>query len=288
VEPEPPTPQYGGIEVPMKEPSPDEPPIPVSFSSSSEELEIVRDEAMAAAPSYANAAPPPELALTPQEYMESSPPPAAPVITKSHFDDTAIMPPISQEELAAAARRAEERARAAREAEAAAAVAHSPVLEEMGLVPPAPEPAAPVVEVSDRQVSNFGVPAMSEFGAPPAVAGAASLGYSALTSPPAEESRLPEPEPPPPPPPPSWTPSPAAQADTSTMVVPSAAPEKLRPMFTGNTDALARPRVDEALVDAVADRVIEKMQGGMMNKLTKDILRPIIEALIAQELDKRP
>jgi len=303
------TPNWGGVESPAREPAPDEPPLAVSFESSSEELEIVRDEPQASQSPYVDTAPVSELASSAQEFMDSlapstpaEPAPAIPPPVRSSFDDTAIMEPVKPEELAAAARRAEERARqaameAARELNVApvnfdAVVpepAPAPPMEFAPAPLPAPEkPPGAVQEVAELPVSDFGMPAMAEAAAPAVIAGAAAIGYSALHAPPAEEVQTN-----PPAPDLSWTrtstppeePEETApeEADTSTVIAPS----RLRPMLTGDTDALARPHVDEALVDAVADRVIEKVQGGILNKLTKDILRPIIEALIAQELDKR-
>ena len=272
IEEQPAAPQYGGIEVPPREPAPDEPPIAVSFEPSSEELEIVREETASSASPYVSTAPPPELASSTQEFMDAAVP--ASEITRSSFDDTAIMEAVKPEEIAAAARRAEERARTAAEA------AVQETVEEI--------PSASFSEVKEMPVSEFGVPSMAEAAAPAAIAGAAAIGYSALSTPPAEVEEAPAR------PPLEWIkapPPPAEEAEpesSTVFVAPAEAAAQPRPMFTGKTDALSRPHVDEGLVDAVADRVIEKIHGGILNKLTKDILRPIIEALIAQELDKKP
>jgi hypothetical protein len=267
-EPAPETPQWGGIETPPRQPAPDEPPIPVKFESS-EPLEIVREEAPPP-PALAEPGPLPELAVSAQEFIEAATPAMA--VTRSEFDDTKIMEPVPRAEIEAAARRAEERARRAAEAATAEAPV-SPVLEEMGLAPPEPESAPPPEALQ-----------VEEAAAPPALAGAPALGYSALPTPFVKEAAIP------PPPEPASPAVSTAEPEASTVILSSALRSDVypRPMFTGNTDALARPRVDEGLVDAVADRVIEKIQGGILNKLTKDILRPIIEALIAQELDKKP
>jgi CheY-like chemotaxis protein len=272
IEEQPGPPQYGGIEVPPREPAPDEPPIAVTFESSSEELEIVREETPSGVSSYVSEAPPQELASSAQEFMDATVPPSE--ITRSSFDDTAIMEAVKPEEIAAAARRAEERARAAAE------TAVQETVEEI--------PSGSFSEVKEMPASEFGVPSMTEAAAPAAVAGAAAIGYSALSTPPAE---VPEPLARPPlewikaPPPPAEEIAPESSTVFAAPMEP-AAPE--RPMFTGKTDALSRPHVDEELVEAVADRVLEQIQGGILDKLTKDILRPIIEALIAQELDKKP
>ncbi|HEV8385639.1 MAG TPA: response regulator, partial [Candidatus Acidoferrales bacterium] len=69
-------PQWGGVEVPAKEPSPDEPPIKVEFDSS-EPLELVTDETPAA-PSLVESGPLPELAASPNDFMTTPAPSAAP------------------------------------------------------------------------------------------------------------------------------------------------------------------------------------------------------------------
>jgi len=65
------TPQWGGIESPPREPAPEEPPIKVEFGEP-EPMELVTDEATAAAGPSLEIAPPPDLATSATEFMEAA------------------------------------------------------------------------------------------------------------------------------------------------------------------------------------------------------------------------
>lgn len=294
------TPQWGGIETPPREPAPDEPPIPVSFPSTSEELEVVREEPTAS--SYVESGPLPELASSAAEFMEAGAP-LAPAVEPEISTLPAAELGVAELEAPAPAPAYEMIPHAEEiptpEPVSAPAPELSTAIEEispMAAKAPEPSPVAgyvlpppirrPVIEVSDRPVEDFGVPSFEVAAAPAVIEPPAPIveeppshfeeapaRMAAAMAAPAQVA----------------APPPAAPLEVSEAEFIPAEEHKpaLRPMFTGNTDALARPRVDEALVDAIADKVIAKMQGGMLDKITSGVLRPIIEALIAQELDKK-
>jgi CheY-like chemotaxis protein len=206
-------PAVGGIEVPPREPSPDEPPIAVEFGGG-EEVEIVREEAAAPAPSVVDAGPLPELATSPTDFMEAAP--AAP-------------PPQVE-------------------------------------VPPPPAPAmdmpAPlaeerVLEVSERPVEPLEVPRFEEVAAP----------AYAPPPPPRVEA--------PPPPPPEPVAPPPAPAVSESAVVTEAPP------------AAAAPPADAPAVEEVVERVMARLHSGILDKITRELIRPIVEALVASEMQKK-
>jgi CheY-like chemotaxis protein len=211
VEADQPVPTTGGIEVPLKEPSPEEPPIAVEFTGR-EEIEIVRDEAPI--PSVAEAGPLPDLATSATEFMEAAP----------------------------------------------AAVEEAPAAQ--------PEPQR-VVEVSERPIEPLEVPAFEELAAPPAAPARVEPAPAAVAEP---EPEAPRAEAPPPGPAPPAAEAPAAAA---------AAPE---PSFAGDTDALARPRTDAALVEEIVQRVMARLDAGILDKIAREVVRPIVEAIVASEV----
>jgi CheY-like chemotaxis protein len=220
------TPQWGGIEVPAKEPSPDEPPIKVEFDSS-EPMELITEESREPAASIVDAGPLPELASSPSEFMSAAPAPSAPM-----------------------------------EAAAAPKV-----------------PAAHRAEVSEMEVQPFSIPAMEEMAAPPVV-----------------EKPAPPPAPEPPPIPAFAPPHKPAQIVPPSLEIPRiarplevAAPAAPAvPSFTGNTDALGRPaHVNAADMDAIVEKVIARLQKNVLDQITRDILRPIVEALVAREVENK-
>ncbi len=85
---------------------------------------------------------------------------------------------------------------------------------------------------------------------------------------------------PPVPPPPAWEPPPAARQPLRS-ITPS--PEEIASAV--NSFELPN-QPDPALVDAVVARVLERMQPRIMDVVTKEILRPVVEALVRRELDK--
>jgi len=222
------TPQWGGIEVPAKEPSPDEPPIKVEFDSS-EPMELITEESREPAASIVDAGPLPELASSPHEFMSAAPAPSAP----------------------------------------------------MDAAPAAKAPAAaPRAEVSEMEVQPFTIPAMEEVAVPPVVG---------------------KPAPPPAPQPPS-IPAVAPPHKPAQIVPPSLEiPRIARPLevdapaaaaavpgFTGNTDAFGRPaHINSADMDAIVEKVIVRLQKNVLDQITRDILRPIVEALVAREVESK-
>ena len=72
---EPEVPNWGGIESPPREPSPDEPPIKVEFGEP-EPMELVTDEDQSASQPSIEIAAPSELASSPDDFMAAAPPPA--------------------------------------------------------------------------------------------------------------------------------------------------------------------------------------------------------------------
>jgi len=224
------TPQWGGIEVPAKEPSPDEPPIKVEFDSS-EPMELITEESAEPAPSIVDAGPLPELASSPDEFISAAPAPSAPMDA----------------------------------APASAAPA-----------------AAPRPEVSEVEVQPFSIPAMEEVAAPLVV-----------------ERFAPPPAPEPPPvsaveplrepaqivPPRLEIPRVAHPLEIDTA---AAAAIAAAPALTGNTDAFGRPaHVNAADMDAIVEKVIARLQKGVLDQITRDILRPIVEALVAREVESK-
>ncbi len=231
--PPPETPQWGGIEVPAKEPSPDEPPIKVEFDSS-EPMELVTEESSAPAPSLVDSGPLPDLATSPDEFISAASSPAA--------------PEASQE---------------------------APAMD----VPPPPEPPAaqPSREgVSELAVDSFSIPSMEEIApmvrkellppSPPPVAAAEPPRAPQQVVPPHIEIPM------------------IARPFDST----PATPVQSAPVgFTGNTDAFERPHVNPLDVEAIVEKVIARLQHGVLDQITRDILRPIVEALVAREIENK-
>ncbi|MBI1749037.1 MAG: response regulator [Acidobacteria bacterium] len=165
---------------------------------------------------------------------------------------------------------------------AASPAAEAPAME-MAAAPVMPAAQSPQVDVSEMPVQGFSIPAMEEIAIPPV----------------AEPMALPPaPEPPAPPPVAFVEPAPAPE-----QIVPPALeiPKVARPFetapptrgqapppsFTGNTDAFARPHMDPAAVDAIVEKVIARLQRGVLDQITRDILRPIVEALVAREMEDK-
>jgi hypothetical protein len=44
---------------------------------------------------------------------------------------------------------------------------------------------------------------------------------------------------------------------------------------------------DPALIEAVVERVLEKMRPQVVDIITKEFLRPIVQALVTREIEKR-
>jgi hypothetical protein len=60
------------------------------------------------------------------------------------------------------------------------------------------------------------------------------------------------------------------------------------PGFTGNTDAFGRPaHINAADMDAIVEKVIVRLQKNVLDQITRDILRPIVEALVAREVENK-
>ncbi len=211
------TPQWGGVEVPAKEPSPDEPPIKVEFDSS-ETLELVTDETPAPQ-SIVESGPLPELAASPDDFMTAAAStPEAPVEQPAHG------------------------------------------------------------EVSEIEVEPFAIPAMEEVAAPPVAE--APVAAPALKPPAAAFEK----------------PSAPVQVNPPEVELPNeprpieedlAAAAAASAGFSGNTDAFGRPHINTADMDAIVDKVVARLQAGVLDKITRDILRPIIEALVANEVQSK-
>jgi CheY-like chemotaxis protein len=299
-------PVWGGIEAAPREPAPDEPPIAVSFeSAAAEELEIVREEPFTSA--YADISPPPELVTSAAEFLAEPPPPiAASIPTAEDWVPAEPAPAPSAEAPPAEAISAPPAASELPPPEislppAPEPPAFSPAFAQVPLeIPETPPPVPPgaVEEVAAAPIESLGTPSFAEVSttlAPsPELAAAEAAAYAAPPLPEVVPQEIALPEAPSAPPEPVVEMAAPEVAPSSAAVEAPAPPPpaveeapRPRPMFTGDTDALSRPKVDEALVNAVANRVVQKIQGGILDKLTKDILRPIIEALIAQELDKK-
>lgn len=147
----------------------------------------------------------------------------------------------------------------------------------------APAAQPPKAEVHEMPIETFSIPAMEEVAAP----------------------LVPEVMAPPPPPEPPALPPVA-------VVEPPRAPEQIKPptieipkivrpfeaaleqplqapppSFSGNTDAFARPHMDPAAVEAIVEKVIARLQHGVLDQITRDILRPIVEALVAREMESK-
>ena len=151
----------------------------------------------------------------------------------------------------------------------------------MGAAPAPEAPASPPAEVSEIEVQPFSIPAMEEVIAP--------LVAERFAPPPA-----PAPEPPP-------TPAVAPSREPAQIVPPSLEiPRIARPLeaeapaaaavpgFTGNTDAFGRPaHVNAADMDAIVEKVIARLQKNVLDQITRDILRPIVEALVAREVENK-
>jgi CheY-like chemotaxis protein len=59
------------------------------------------------------------------------------------------------------------------------------------------------------------------------------------------------------------------------------------PKPVGRVDPSAAPRLDPAAIEAVAQRVIERMQPQIIDLVTRELLRPVVEALVQRELEKK-
>jgi CheY-like chemotaxis protein len=219
-----PVPVTGGIEVPLKEPSPEEPPIAVEFTGR-EEMEIVRDETPA--PSVVEAGPLPDLATSATEFMDAAPA-AVPV---------EAAPPAEAEEAPAAQ--------------------------------PAP---GRVVEVSERPIEPLEVPAFEEMAAPAPAPARVEPVPAAIAEPEYEAPRAETP-------PPALAP-PAMEAPAVAAAAPEAA-------FAGDTGALARPRSDAALVEEIVQRVMARLDSGILDKIAREVVRPIVEAIVASEVSSK-
>jgi CheY-like chemotaxis protein len=229
--PPPETPQWGGVEVPAKEPSPDEPPIRVEFGSS-EPIELVIDEPTAPSASIVDAGPLPELASSPDEFLAAASSSAAPMEVSPASEAAAAQP--SRAELSGM--EVEPFSIPAMEEVAAPAVAEEPIS------PPAPEP-------------------------PPAAAAELSREPAQIVPPSLEIPRIARP----------------LEMDSSAAAAVAAAPA-----FTGNTDAFGRPaHMNTADMDAIVEKVIARLQKGVLDQITRDILRPIVEALVAREVQSQ-
>ncbi len=150
----------------------------------------------------------------------------------------------------------------------------------MEIAPPPEAPAAASrAEVSEMEVQPFSIPAMEEVSAPPIVV--------APSPPPAPEPpRAAAIEPRPAPaaivPPPIEIPRIARPLEVELSAAAAA------PSFTGNTDALGRPaHVNAADMDAIVEKVIARLQKNVLDQITRDILRPIVEALVAREVENK-
>jgi len=68
----------------------------------------------------------------------------------------------------------------------------------------------------------------------------------------------------------------------------SAAPElTLTPVPSAELTASAQEPLDPSAIAAIVDRVIERMQPQIMEVVTREILRPVVEALVERELKQR-
>jgi CheY-like chemotaxis protein len=144
--------------------------------------------------------------------------------------------------------------------------------------------AAPPVheEFSEVQLEAFAIPSMEEVAAPPA---AEASSASPEPEPALSAVVAPSPEPAQVVPPSVEIPSHARalELDTAAEAAVAAAPA-----FTGNTDAFGRAgHVDAADMDAIVEKVIARLQKGVLDQITRDILRPIIEALVAREVENQ-
>jgi CheY-like chemotaxis protein len=125
---------------------------------------------------------------------------------------------------------------------------------------------AEAAAASEREVEAFSIPAMEEVVAAPATE---------------------EPTPPPEPAPvyeaaaePEQVNPPSLEMDSTAAAAVAAAPA-----YTGNTDAFGRAaHMNAADMEAIVERVIARLQKGVLDQITRDILRPIIEALVAREV----
>jgi CheY-like chemotaxis protein len=140
--------------------------------------------------------------------------------------------------------------------------------------------AAPRAEISKMEVQPFSIPAMEEVAAP--------LVVERFAPPPAPE----------PPPVSAVAPSRApAQIVPPPLEIPriarplegeSPAPAAAAPGFTGDTDAFGRPaHINAADMDAIVEKVIARLQKSVLDQITRDILRPIVEALVAREVESK-
>jgi CheY-like chemotaxis protein len=123
-----------------------------------------------------------------------------------------------------------------------------------------PTPPVEAAPSSGKEVGAFSIPTMEEVAAPPAT----------------EEPIVP---------PPSEMPSIARPLEMDSTASAAAA---AAPAYTGNTDAFGRPaHMNMADMDAIVEKVIERLQKGVLDKITRDILRPIVEALVAREVENK-
>jgi CheY-like chemotaxis protein len=153
----------------------------------------------------------------------------------------------------------------------------------LDVAPAAEAPAAaPRAEVSRMEVQPFSIPAMEEVTARSVV-----------------EKPTPPPAPGPPRVPAVVPPSEPAQIVPPSLEIPriarpleidtaAAAAIAAAPALTGNTDAFGRPaHVNAADMDAIVEKVIARLQKNVLDQITRDILRPIVEALVAREVENK-
>ena len=151
-------------------------------------------------------------------------------------------------------------------------------------------------------VSESAAPTQAAPGAsaPPAASSAAPSLYSAepileitssgsagVVAPPANPSATHEPQ--------GNAPEPPAAFAESFPAIPSTVPEHVSPELLQAASAADSPMqsfgvphpADPAVVEAVVAKVLERMQPQILDIVTKEIFKPVVEALVRRELDKR-
>ena len=136
-------------------------------------------------------------------------------------------------------------------------------------------------EVSQMQVEPFSIPPMEEIPAPP---NAKDLAPAAVPAPPSIAAFEPASAPAQINPPALEMPRTARPLEIDTA---AAAAIAAAPAYTGDTDAFGRPQIRPADMDAIVEKVIARLQQGVLDKITRDILRPIVEALVANEVSEK-
>lgn len=239
-------PSWGGIEEELKKPSPDEPPIKVEFGQA-EELELVTDETPAG-PTTVQPLPQEELASA-DEFLAAGPPKIA-ISEVAEESWTAAGVPSLVTPAAEVAPPPEVVPPPPPES------APEPKLEaELGPVPEPPAPEPPVSEpLAPPQA--YEPPRLEEIPAPapqmdqvPAAAAAAPIVES--------------------------VPPPAAVIPAVQQAVESAA----------RSFAVPTP-VDPALVDAIVEKVLARLQPQIVEQMTREVLRPLAEAILQKEREK--